>query len=70
MRSVPPYNLGGTASYNGAIWAIFIRCNQYNQQAALLPLGYPRQLVLMSTRTLGGQFGRPFVRLQRNDYGF
>jgi hypothetical protein len=30
MRSVPPYKLGGTASYSGAICAIFMR-------AALLP---------------------------------
>src|SRR6266436_9496071 len=28
MRSVPPYKLGGTASYSGAICAIFIRCHQ------------------------------------------
>src|SRR6266478_4362101 len=34
MRSVPPYKLGGTASYSGAICAIFIRCHQSNQQAA------------------------------------
>jgi hypothetical protein len=39
MRSVPPYKLGGTASYSGAICAIFMRCHQSNQQAARVPAG-------------------------------
>ena len=70
MRSVPPYKLGGTASYSGAICAIFIRCHQSNQQGALLPLGYPRQQALISRRHAKRPIQAAFVRSQRNDYGF